>query len=91
MKVCKEFGHRCTQEELLLEKLNKLAKRGEDCLHLNVFAPDWSPESVGQPDGFAVMVFIHGGGFCVHSSSHYGDHGICEYVLSLSYLFKDSF
>ncbi|KAE9549789.1 hypothetical protein FO519_006997 [Halicephalobus sp. NKZ332] len=78
VKVCQEFGHRCPHEELLLEKLNNVAEKGEDCLHLNVFAPDWSPESAEQPDGFAVMVFIHGGGFSVHSSSHYGDYGICE-------------
>ena len=83
MRVCQEFGHRCPHEELLLEKLNSVADKGEDCLHLNVFTPDWSPESVGQPDGFAVMVFIHGGGFCVHSTSHYGDNGICEYVFFL--------
>ena len=88
MKVCQEFGHRCPHEELWLEKLNSVADKGEDCLHLNVFSPDWSPESVGQPDGFAVMFFIHGGGFSVHSSSHYGDYGICEYVLSLFIFLK---
>ena len=82
MKICQEFGQRCIQEQFWGEKLVKLPPMGEDCLHLNVFAPDWSPESVGQMDGFAVMIFIHGGGFVVHSSAHYGDRGICEYVYS---------
>lgn len=26
------------------------------------------------------MVWIHGGGFVVHSSANYGDRGICKFV-----------
>ena len=31
-----------------------------------------------QPNGFAVMVWIHGGGYAVHTAAKYGDYGICK-------------
>lgn len=39
------------------------ARTDEDCLHLNVFAPD------GSGGGLPVMVWIHGGGFLTGSGS----------------------
>uniref|UniRef100_A0A7E4UNN1 Carboxylic ester hydrolase n=1 Tax=Panagrellus redivivus TaxID=6233 RepID=A0A7E4UNN1_PANRE len=79
VRQCVEFGPRCPQSEMFFEKYGaSMPEKSEDCLRLNVFAPDWSPKQAGQPNGFAVMVFIHGGGFAVHSAAHYGDYGICE-------------
>uniref|UniRef100_A0A7E4V2D1 Carboxylic ester hydrolase n=1 Tax=Panagrellus redivivus TaxID=6233 RepID=A0A7E4V2D1_PANRE len=78
VRQCTQFGPRCPHDELLIEKLHRNVEKNEDCLRLNVFAPEWSAESSGQTDGFAVLVFVHGGGFAVHSAAHYGDYGICD-------------
>uniref|UniRef100_A0AC35FL75 Carboxylic ester hydrolase n=1 Tax=Panagrolaimus sp. PS1159 TaxID=55785 RepID=A0AC35FL75_9BILA len=78
VKDCTQFGPRCPHDEMWIERFPSVALKHEDCLRLNVFAPEWNPSNTGQPDGFAVMVFIHGGGFAVHSAAHYGDYGICE-------------
>ena len=44
----------------------------EDCLHLNVFAPGWTPGSVPQGgDRRPVMVWIHGGGNAVGTAASY--------------------
>ncbi|CCD71719.1 Carboxylic ester hydrolase [Caenorhabditis elegans] len=68
---CVRFGPRSPQnDELLGQFVNTVGKSEEHCLSLNVFTPKW--ESNEWPDGFPVMVFIHGGGFAVHSSSNYG-------------------
>ena len=55
----------------------------EDCLVLNVYVPETDPASSGP---LPVMVFIHGGGFFLGSSSNrlYGperfmDHGVASY------------
>ncbi|KAH7660550.1 Protein F15A8.6, partial [Aphelenchoides avenae] len=77
VKDCTRFGPRCPHEDISVERFTVFHPKGEDCLTLNVFAPTWA-SSEDQPDGFAVMVFIHGGGFAVHSAAHYGDHGICR-------------
>uniref|UniRef100_A0A914EM43 Carboxylic ester hydrolase n=1 Tax=Acrobeloides nanus TaxID=290746 RepID=A0A914EM43_9BILA len=62
-------------EKLFTHHIN--VPKSEDCLYLNVFAPSWKPKE-DQPNGFAVMFWIHGGGFAVHSAAHYGDYGICK-------------
>ncbi|CAP38684.2 Protein CBG22005 [Caenorhabditis briggsae] len=68
---CTKFGPRAPQnDELLGQFVNTVGKSEEHCLSLNVFTPKW--ESDEWPNGFPVMVFIHGGGFQVHSSSNYG-------------------
>lgn len=68
---CIRFGPRCPQnDELLGQFVNTVGKSEDHCLSLNVFTPKW--ESEDWPNGFPVMVFIHGGGFAVHSSSNYG-------------------
>ena len=44
----------------------------EDCLHLNVFAPAWSPAALPKGgDLRPVMVWIHGGGNAVGTSASY--------------------
>uniref|UniRef100_A0A914PX99 Carboxylesterase type B domain-containing protein n=1 Tax=Panagrolaimus davidi TaxID=227884 RepID=A0A914PX99_9BILA len=80
VRLCTEFGPRCPQEELIFERYATaaIAEMNEDCLRLNVFAPSWTPAACGQPNGFAVIVFIHGGGFAIHSSANFGCYGICE-------------
>ncbi|WP_127794871.1 carboxylesterase/lipase family protein [Agromyces sp. LHK192] len=45
--------------------------RSEDCLSLNVIAPDGEPPAGGWP----VMVFIHGGAYSVGSSGEYPRQG----------------
>ncbi|WP_350348513.1 carboxylesterase/lipase family protein [Agromyces sp. G08B096] len=45
--------------------------RSEDCLSVNVVAPDGAPPANGWP----VMVFLHGGGYSVGSSGEYPRQG----------------
>ncbi|EPB73764.1 hypothetical protein ANCCEY_07151 [Ancylostoma ceylanicum] len=47
----------------------------EDILYLNVFTPVWKASSAS---GFAVLVFIHGGGYAIGSARKFGDIGICR-------------
>jgi len=54
-----QFGNDCTQ-------VNDPGA-SEDCLTLNVYVPDVEP----PPHGFAVMVWIHGGGLVKGSGSGY--------------------
>lgn len=53
--------------------------KSEDCLRLNIFTPSTSSNEMLK--NLPVMVYIHGGGFVVHSASHYGDIGICKYEI----------
>ncbi|RCN35518.1 Carboxylesterase [Ancylostoma caninum] len=53
----------------------RVGPTSEDILYLNVFTPVWKPNS---PSGFAVLVFIHGGGYATGSARKFGDVGICR-------------
>ena len=48
--------------------------RSEDCLSVNVVAPDGA-DAAGSSDGRPVMVFIHGGAYIVGSSGEYPRQG----------------
>ncbi|CAI5446135.1 unnamed protein product [Caenorhabditis angaria] len=74
---CFQFGPRAPQnDELLGQFTNFVGKNEDNCLTLNVFAPRWTSDD--WPDGLPVMVFVHGGGFSVHSSSNYGSESIAR-------------
>lgn len=77
VRECKKHGPRAPQSDLALEKLSMRVPKSEDCLYLNVFAPE--PFS-NQGTGKAVLVFVHGGGFVTHTSANYGDIGICRHL-----------
>ncbi|XGW17887.1 hypothetical protein V3C99_002471 [Haemonchus contortus] len=78
VKVTKGFAARGIQKDVHYFETLKLGKTSEDNLYLNVFTPAWSPDS--RSPGFAVLVFIHGGGFICDSAVKYGDVGICEHL-----------
>ncbi|GMT20851.1 hypothetical protein PFISCL1PPCAC_12148, partial [Pristionchus fissidentatus] len=69
----RQFGPRAIQKDVL-SLLWKAGPKSEDCLRLNVFTPCWVPPA----EGFAVMVFVHGGGFVMGDATVYGDKSICE-------------
>ncbi|KAK6015330.1 Carboxylesterase [Ostertagia ostertagi] len=48
-----------------------------DCVHFGPRCPQ-TDEYFAQNQKFAVMVWIHGGGFSIHSSSNYGDTTIAR-------------
>ncbi|CAD6190682.1 unnamed protein product [Caenorhabditis auriculariae] len=76
-RECQKFGPRCPQnDDFFGAFVNIVGKNEAHCLTLNVFAPRWQSEE--WKSGFPVMVFIHGGGFSVHSSSNYGDRTIAR-------------
>lgn len=73
---CTHFGPRCPQvDEYFAQYLNIVGKDEANCLTLNVFTPRWRYETKKK---YAVMVWIHGGGFSIHSSSNYGDTTIAR-------------
>uniref|UniRef100_A0A915PX88 Carboxylesterase type B domain-containing protein n=1 Tax=Setaria digitata TaxID=48799 RepID=A0A915PX88_9BILA len=70
-----KFGPRAPQYDFLWSKSLNATEKNEDCLYLNVFSPAWIPP---DKDGFAVMVYIHGGAFLIGSASQFGDKNICN-------------
>ncbi|KAK6750229.1 hypothetical protein RB195_002304 [Necator americanus] len=73
---CVKFGPRCPQtDEYFAQFLNIVGKDEANCLTLNVFTPRWRENTSKK---FAVMVWVHGGGFSIHSSSNYGDTSIAR-------------
>ncbi|VDM27249.1 unnamed protein product [Toxocara canis] len=50
-------------------------EHSEDCLYLNVIAP---AEESKNPAGHPVMVWVHGGGYCVGTAKTYGYKNISE-------------
>ncbi|KAM3728896.1 Esterase CM06B1 [Dirofilaria immitis] len=77
VKKTMHFGPRPPQYDFLWAKSWIKVKKSEDCLYLNIFSPTWLPTE-DQKNGFAVMVFIHGGAFLIDSASRYGDINICN-------------
>ncbi|KAK5977231.1 Carboxylic ester hydrolase [Trichostrongylus colubriformis] len=73
---CVTFGPRSIQtDEYFAQYLNIVGQDEARCLTLNVFAPRWAHDNDQK---LAVMVWIHGGGFSIHSSSNYGDTAIAR-------------
>lgn len=77
VKKTVKFGPRGIQKDWMFYVKWKFGETSEDNLYLNVFTPVWEPPS----DGFAVMVFVHGGAFVSDSSVKYGDIGICRHLV----------
>ena len=66
---CKQFG---SQMESRPPKEWGEPIGSEDCLHLNIFAPAFSPENIPQGDArLPVMVYVHGGGNMVGYANQY--------------------
>uniref|UniRef100_A0AC35UF05 Carboxylic ester hydrolase n=1 Tax=Rhabditophanes sp. KR3021 TaxID=114890 RepID=A0AC35UF05_9BILA len=80
-RKCYKFGPRSVQKDLFFWMKYIRDESSEDCLYLNVFAP-LNKKKEQYPDGLAVMVYIHGGGFVSDSSIKYGDIGISKYLAS---------
>jgi para-nitrobenzyl esterase len=65
VRYCHGFTKCAPQERrYTIVGVNKYQPMGEDCLTLNVVAPE-APESESLP----VMVFVHGGGYIMGSSA----------------------
>ncbi|CAD5218842.1 unnamed protein product [Bursaphelenchus okinawaensis] len=78
IKDCTKLPPRCPHQDMLHEKLTGNISKSEDCLYLNVFLPG----TVKRGRDLPVMVYIHGGAFVVHSSSHVGDSNVVKYLCS---------
>ncbi|KAI1726153.1 carboxylesterase family domain-containing protein [Ditylenchus destructor] len=76
---CTDFGPRAIQADMIWDKyITPVRQSEEDCLNMNIFVPAW--ESSQFPHGRPVMVFVHGGGFLIHSAANYGDWNICKNI-----------
>ncbi|CAI2347443.1 unnamed protein product [Caenorhabditis sp. 36 PRJEB53466] len=73
----KAFGARGIQKDSLF--LPKSAPQSEDNLTLNIFTPVWTPKN---DQGFAVLLYIHGGGFVSDSAHKYGDLSVSQHLVT---------
>ncbi|KAJ7388413.1 neurexin protein binding [Desmophyllum pertusum] len=86
IKRATEFGASCPQNQLPIPRSpTRSDVDSEDCLFLNVFVP-----STTKPDDkMAVMVWIHGGGFAIGSSTTYHSGVLATFndviVVSINY------
>ncbi len=60
------FGASCPQTLVTPTQLSPLEKTDEDCLSLNIWAPEGAPDAKRK---LPVMVWIHGGGFIAGAGS----------------------
>uniref|UniRef100_A0A915EDC9 Carboxylic ester hydrolase n=1 Tax=Ditylenchus dipsaci TaxID=166011 RepID=A0A915EDC9_9BILA len=67
----KRYKSRSIQRDFFWDTMELRVGKSEDCLYLNVITPAWSPDCKLFPDGFGVMVYIHGGGFVMDSAVKY--------------------
>ncbi|KAH7729340.1 Protein F15A8.6 [Aphelenchoides avenae] len=74
---CTDFGPRPIQQDMIWDRFITPVRQDEDCLSLNIFTPTWAIGD-GQERQLPVMVFVHGGGWAMHSAANYGDRGICR-------------
>ncbi|KAE9554519.1 hypothetical protein FO519_002275 [Halicephalobus sp. NKZ332] len=66
-RKCNKYSNLSIQKTFVVYAVT--GKYSEDCLHLNIVAPDWSPPEDSK--GFPVMLYIHGGGFMIDSGVRY--------------------
>ncbi|KAI3416283.1 hypothetical protein GPALN_005824 [Globodera pallida] len=75
---CTRFGPRAVQPDMFWDTyITPIGQDEANCLSINVFAPEWDSaefNSTGRP----VMVYVHGGGYLIHSAANYGDWNICQ-------------
>ncbi|CAD5225144.1 unnamed protein product [Bursaphelenchus xylophilus] len=75
IRDCTKLPPRCPHSDMIHEKVFIRIPKSEDCLYLNVFTPGRVEE---LREKLPVMVFVHGGGYTIHSCTHYGDSNICK-------------
>jgi para-nitrobenzyl esterase len=64
VRRAESFGPRCMQEAVFADTVFRSHRMSEDCLYLNIWAPD--PLTVGR---HPVLVYFHGGGFVAGDGS----------------------
>uniref|UniRef100_A0AC34PXE9 Carboxylic ester hydrolase n=1 Tax=Panagrolaimus sp. JU765 TaxID=591449 RepID=A0AC34PXE9_9BILA len=76
-----KYKSRSIQKDFIWDAIELQVGKSEDCLYLNVMAPNWAPPE-GQC-GFPVMFYIHGGGFVMDSAVKYHYTKICRNLVSM--------
>ncbi|KAI6177396.1 Carboxylic ester hydrolase [Aphelenchoides bicaudatus] len=66
----------------------------EDCLRLNIFTPNNTASS--ESNGYPVLLYVHGGGFCTGSSSQFGfdvisDNFVSQGIITVSIQYRLGF
>ncbi|MDI2111908.1 carboxylesterase/lipase family protein [Commensalibacter nepenthis] len=64
-----EFAPMCSQKPNSWDKDPSFQKTNEDCLYLNIWAPESYFSNFNNQHSFPVMIWIHGGGFVSGGSS----------------------
>ncbi|CAD5224211.1 unnamed protein product [Bursaphelenchus xylophilus] len=79
VRDCTKFGPRSIQQDMVWDYyLTPVPQDEAECLNMNIFVPADSVEENKTPSGRPVMVFVHGGGYLIHSAANYGDRQICR-------------
>uniref|UniRef100_A0AC35G1U8 Carboxylic ester hydrolase n=1 Tax=Panagrolaimus sp. PS1159 TaxID=55785 RepID=A0AC35G1U8_9BILA len=71
----KKFGSRCSPHNA--EIVQWFGEHSEDCLYLNIFAPE-----ISDIETYPIAVWIHGGGFCFGDTEIYGYKQLAENFVS---------
>uniref|UniRef100_A0A7E4V6W0 Carboxylic ester hydrolase n=1 Tax=Panagrellus redivivus TaxID=6233 RepID=A0A7E4V6W0_PANRE len=85
IRLCQKYGYRSIQRDFIWDQLELRVRKSEDCLTLNVMAPNWDPPA-GQSN-FPVIVYVHGGGFVMDSAVKYHYSKISRNIVSKDVIF----
>lgn len=75
MRSTIKYKCRPIQQDYFWDRLQSGKGKSEDCLYLNIMAPNWNPPS---SKGFPVMFYIHGGGYVMDSAAKIPYENICK-------------
>ncbi|CAI4229821.1 unnamed protein product [Auanema sp. JU1783] len=78
VRKCTRFVARAVQTNHYWEDLIINVPKSEDCLYLNVFSPSLKHDAF--PNGYPVLVFLHGGGFAHGSSAKFAPTSITKFI-----------
>ncbi|CAD5231367.1 unnamed protein product [Bursaphelenchus xylophilus] len=79
---CRKYRSRSVQTSFVWDFVDVRVPISEDCLYLNIITP--SKQTTEFPKGYAVMVYIHGGGYVMDSAAKY------HYTKCAKYLVKNN-
>ncbi|CAI2353962.1 unnamed protein product [Caenorhabditis sp. 36 PRJEB53466] len=77
IRKCTKYPNRSIHKEMPWDKALPRANQSEDCLYLNVFAPQ-----IKEDKKYPVLFYIHGGGYMMDSAERYTPKNICRLLVS---------
>ncbi|CAD5223910.1 unnamed protein product [Bursaphelenchus okinawaensis] len=76
---CRKYRSRSVQTSFVWDFVDVRVPISEDCLYLNIITP--ARQTNEFPKGYAVMVYIHGGGYVMDSAAKYHYSKCAKYLV----------